>query len=317
MFRMIVILAALAVVAVAVHLTARLRESRAQATYPPQGRMLDVSGRQVHAVVMGSGPDVVLIHGASGSTRDMTFSFAQRLAKRYRVIALDRPGFGYTPARGGWWQRRSDTLAEQAALLAQAAAQLGADRPIVVGQSYGGAVSLAWALDHPAAALVQVGGVSHPWQAPPSLRNRLFATRLGAATLVPLATALVPQTMVDHAIKGIFAPDPVPTGYNRQVGAGLTLRRATLRTNARQLVDLKPAITAQSPRYGELTLPIEIVHGALDTTVGLDIHAARLVADVPSATLERLPQTGHMPHHTAQNAVIAAVDRAAARAGLR
>lgn len=314
MIRFVVILAALVV---AVHLAARLRESRAEAAFPPQGQMLDVGGRQVHAVVMGDGPDLVLIHGASGSTRDMTFRFAQRLAERYRVIALDRPGFGYTPAGDPWWRRGSETPAEQAALLSQAAAQLGAERPLVVGQSYGGAVSLAWGLDHPAAALVQIAGVSHPWQGPPSLRNRLFASRLGAAVVVPLATALVPKPVVDSAIQDIFAPDPTPDGYSAEVGAPLTLRRGTLRTNARQIVDLKAAIIAQSARYPELTLPIEIIHGTDDTTVGLEVHATRLVADVPSARLERLPDIGHMPHHTAQDAVIAAIDRAATRAGLR
>ena len=34
-------------------------------------------------------------------------------------------------------------------LLQAAAAQLGADKPLVMGQSFGGAVALAWALDHP------------------------------------------------------------------------------------------------------------------------------------------------------------------------
>ena len=44
----------------------------------------------------GEGPDVVLIHGAFGSLRDFTFDLSDRLSERYRVIAFDRPGLGYT-----------------------------------------------------------------------------------------------------------------------------------------------------------------------------------------------------------------------------
>jgi pimeloyl-ACP methyl ester carboxylesterase len=38
---------------------------------------------------------------------------------------------------------------------------------------------------------------------------------------------------------------------------------------------------------------------------------------VPQATLTRLEGVGHLPHQTAPDATRAAIDRAAARAGLR
>jgi len=53
------------------------RESLAEATYPPTGQLVEVNGRTVHAHIEGRGPDLVLIHGASGNTRDFTFSLAQ------------------------------------------------------------------------------------------------------------------------------------------------------------------------------------------------------------------------------------------------
>ncbi|MFN5826119.1 MAG: alpha/beta hydrolase, partial [Rhodobacterales bacterium] len=46
------------------------RRAAAEAAYPPTGTILRVNGRAVHADVSGTGPDVVLIHGASGNTRD-------------------------------------------------------------------------------------------------------------------------------------------------------------------------------------------------------------------------------------------------------
>lgn len=68
----------------------------AETSYPPTGQLLTVEGHTVHAHVEGHGPDLILIHGASGSTRDFTFSFVERMKGRYRVIAFDRPGLGWS-----------------------------------------------------------------------------------------------------------------------------------------------------------------------------------------------------------------------------
>ncbi|MCX8955109.1 alpha/beta hydrolase, partial [Ruegeria sp. NA] len=71
-------------------------EAQAEAAFPPEGQILDVDGIAVHAVIMGNGPDVVLLHGSSGNTRDMTFALAPILADNYRVIVFDRPGLGFS-----------------------------------------------------------------------------------------------------------------------------------------------------------------------------------------------------------------------------
>ena len=80
---------------------------------------------------------------------------------------------------------------------------------------------------------------------------------------------------------------------------------------------MKPHIIAQSARYPALTLPMELIHGDADTIVPLDVHSIPLSRLLPNAHLTVLPGTGHMPQHSQQPAVIAAIDRAATRAGLR
>ena len=75
---------------------ARAREAAAESAYPPAGQFVTVAGRRVHALVRGTGPDLVLIHGASGSLRDFSFELVDQLARDFRVIALDRPGFGWS-----------------------------------------------------------------------------------------------------------------------------------------------------------------------------------------------------------------------------
>jgi len=77
----------------------RRAEARAETSermYPPIGQFVEVRGRRVHYVQAGEGPDLVLIHGASGNLRDWTFDFVDRIAHRYRVTVCDRPGLGYT-----------------------------------------------------------------------------------------------------------------------------------------------------------------------------------------------------------------------------
>jgi len=130
-----------------------------------------VDGTRVHYIDTGpdnpDAPAVVLIHGSSGNLNDWTFDIVGRLSDRYRVIAFDRPGLGYTdrisPAFEGAANTAAESPQQQAAFLKQAADTLGITRPIVLGHSYGGSVALAWGLDHDPAALVIVSAASNPW----------------------------------------------------------------------------------------------------------------------------------------------------------
>lgn len=291
------------------------REQAAEAAFPPTGQLLQVDGTTVHAHVQGSGPDLVLIHGASGNTRDFTFALVDRLAQDYRVIAFDRPGLGWTDDLGA----RGISPLEQARLLQSAADQLGVRRPIVMGHSYGGSVAMAWGLtDTPdVAALVIVSGATMPWPGGLGPFYAVTGTRLGGATLVPAITAFVSPERAEAVVDGIFAPGPAPEGYAEYVGVALSMRRHSLRANGQQVWGLKPYVTRMSEEYPKLNLPVEIVHGTADTTVPADIHAIPLSKLLPDAQLTLLPDVAHMPHHTNPEAVIDAIHRAAIRAGLR
>jgi pimeloyl-ACP methyl ester carboxylesterase len=298
---------------------ARVHETRAEAAWPPRGQFVTVDGHRVHAVVMGpeagEAPDLVLLHGASGNTRDMTFHLASALTGPYRVIVFDRPGLGYSDQIG----RDGATITEQAALLQRAAAKLAATHPIVLGHSYGGAVALAWAVTRPGtlSALVSVAGAAKPWDSPLPPLYRVLSHPVLGPVAAPIITAFVPDSYVENAVSEIFAPQAPPEGYLGHVGAALTLRRETLRENALQRAGLLAEIEVLHIRYDEIGMPLEIVHGTADTTVGLSIHARPLTDQVPGAHLTVLDGVGHMPHHAAPDAVIAAIHRAANRAGLR
>lgn len=292
---------------------AAARESEAAGAFPALGRMVPVQDGFIHAEMQGAGRDLVMIHGASGNTRDFTFRLAGELARSYRVTAFDRPGLGWSTDLGD----AGIDPAAQARALAAAARDLGIERPIVLGQSYGGAVALAWALEAadilPPAALVLVSAAAMPWEGGLGLRYDFLSSRLGLATALPLATAFLPDSLVVREIEGIFAPEPVPDGYAAHIGAGLTLRRAVMRANLLQVAGLKPHLQRMALHYPGLTLPVEMVHGTADVIVPPHIHAEPLQRLLPDAALDLIEGAGHMPHHTQPDRVASAIARAARR----
>ncbi|MEL7150624.1 MAG: alpha/beta hydrolase [Pseudomonadota bacterium] len=315
------LLVTLVAVATLAHYRAAQRTERIEATYPPQGEFVTINGRKVHVVVKGSGPDLVLIHGAGGNARDFTYQFVDRIAERYRVFAIDRPGLGYTdrtrPGLNAAFTRDAESPIEQAKLLAAATRELGAENPIVLGHSFGGAVAMAWALEEPASGIVILSGATMPW--PGELRRyyRVFGSPLGSALGGPLVSAFVSDTRVRASLDGVFAPAPVDPGYYEGAAVPLAIRTDTFRANARQVKTLRPHLVEMAERYPDMTLPVEVLHGTADTTVRTDIHAEPLVAALPNAVLTVLEGAGHAPHHVTPEPVIAAIDRVVERAGLR
>jgi pimeloyl-ACP methyl ester carboxylesterase len=289
---------------------AAAREKSAEAAFPPEGQFLTVEGLRIHAYVTGSGPDLVLIHGAGGNLREFTFALTEKLAKSYRVIAFDRPGLGFSDNPGD----KANDPREQARILQAAAAQLDVKNPIVLGHSYGGAVTMGWALNQPGStrALVIVSGATMPF--PGDVDAWYYQTGGWYSGLLnPVLSAFAPQSQIDASVSRIFAPEAVPQGYGAHIGPGLTLRRASLRSNGRQVLALKTMLTDMATGYRALTIPVEIIHGTADTTVRPEIHAEPLLKALPNAALTLIEGAGHMPHHIHTDQIIAAIERVAAR----
>ena len=318
----------LGISALATAITAQYRAAQATTLFPPLGQFVEVTGGKVHYVQDGSGPHLILLHGAGGNLREFTFDLMARLTDRYTVTAFDRPGLGYTdrvPAvKTGVTATEGDSPQDQAAMLREAAEKIGVTDPIVAGHSFGGIVSYAWAvagLDQSspvnAKAVVSLAGVTMPWPGALDPYYTVNGSGFGGAVTIPVISAFTPQSIVEKRIVGTFFPQTAPEGYAHYIGAGLTLRPGSMRANIRQVNTLRPHVVELSKRYPELTLPIEIVHGEADTTVPIHIHAEEIEKIVASVNTVRLPGVGHMPHHADPRVVIGAINRAAMRAGLQ
>ena len=290
-----------------------LEDRMAHADMPPEGQFVPLSDGQLHAIVRGDGPDLVMIHGANSNARDFSFDLMGRMADDFRVIAFDRPGFGYSDDFG-------DPLSPmaQAEILRRGAEQLDIENPIVLGHSYGGAVALAWALDagDAIAGLTLLAPASHPWPGELGLWYRVSASPLGQHVILPVVANLTPRALLKGSLERVFEPDPVPEGYLDHLGVDLTLRTSQLRINARQIDRLKGYLEDLAPDYPTLNVPIEVIHGSEDRTVGLQYHAERLEDEIDGVNLTRIEGMGHLPHHADPELVAEIIRRTAERAGV-
>ena len=284
----------------------RVQARRAQAATPPAGDHIEVEGVRLHYVDRGSGPAVVLLHGNGVTLQDFDASGVLGLAAAsYRVIAFDRPGFGYSerPRTTIW------TPQAQAAIVAAALRHLGIGQAVVVGHSWGAMVALAMALDHPdtVAGLVLLSGyyygTARPDVLPASLPAMPIAGDLMAATVSPLFGALLGPA----AIRASFAPAPVSEKF-AAFPLALTLRPSQVRATAADTALMVPAAIALSRRYGELALPVVIMAGEGDLIAHVGNHAERLAGDIAGSDLRIVAGQGHLLHYAVPDQVIAAIN---------
>lgn len=283
----------------------RASARRAEAATPPIGKFVEVDGVRLHYVDQGQGAVVVLLHGNGVMLQDFEVSgVLGRAAEDHRVIAFDRPGFGYSDRpRSAIW-----TPAAQATLITRALKQIGVETAVVVGHSWGTMVALAMALDHSdtVSGLVLLSGYyygsARPDVVPASLPAVPVVGDVLAYTVAPLAGLVTGPV----AIKASFAPAPVSDKFAAFPKA-MALRPSQVRATAADTALMVPSAVVLSQRYGELALPVLIMAGAGDLIAHVDKHARRLVGDIAGAELRVVPDQGHLFHYAVPEQVVAAI----------
>lgn len=148
---------------------------------PEIGQSIDAGGIDVNYHDHGSGFPVLLIHGSGpGVSAYANWRLVMpELSKQRRVIAPDMVGFGFTERPAGY-QYTMTNWVKQAIDLLDA---LGLEQVDLVGNSFGGALSLALTIHHPERVrrlvLMGAAGVSFPitpaldavWGYEPSFEN--------------------------------------------------------------------------------------------------------------------------------------------------
>lgn len=310
-FVIIAVLLLIALIAGLVGFTANTAR-KVEAALPPRGAFFNVDGERIHYVdTGGAGPAIVMIHGLASNLLHFSYALASELAGEFRLILVDRPGSGYSTRAA----RADASPAAQASAIAKLMNTLGLKRPLVVGHSLGGAISLALALDHPdcVGALALIAPLTSAPEEPPAvfrwlaIRSSLARNLIAWTLAVPLAILRGPA-----GLKEAFAPEPVAPDFAVRAGGLLGLRPQGFYGASSDMVALDGAMPSYMRRYASLTVPFGMLYGRGDHLLDYRANGEALKAVCPALDLE-LIEGGHMLLMTAPERCAALIRRIASR----
>jgi len=255
----------------------------------------------------GGSPAVLLLHGWSDSSYTWR-ELIPRLEDRYRLIAPDWPGFGYSDKRGP-----AMGYGDLARLCAGLLDELGLDRAVVVGNSMGGGAAVRFAADFPDRTLGLVAvdaaaGMSHdegPW-----LQSLLTTDGVNLAAVwimgrltyrISLITAVADgDSVTAEVVEEMYRPLNTPGGRVAMLEQFIHIRG-------------EPVTRADVERIRAPTL---ILWGRDDSWLPL-AAAERLHAWIPGSRLEVLDGVGHLPQWEAPQKTAELIDEFARTLGTR
>jgi pimeloyl-ACP methyl ester carboxylesterase len=262
-------------------------------------RELTWRGRTVRWGRGGSGPDVVLCHGTPWSSR-LWSPYADALAAAYTVHLWDMPGYGASSKHAD----HPIDLGVQGEVFAALLDHWGLASPHVVAHDYGGAVALRAHLvhDRPFASLALVDVVAlRPWG---SAYFRLVHDHAEVFTALPAA---IHRGALEAYVAGASHHGLTPGALAMLTGPWLDDEGQA--AFYRQIAEADERFTAEiEDRYADLALPVRVVWGTEDTWIPPD-RGERLAATIPGATLERVPDAGHLIQLDQPVALASALER--------
>ena len=277
---------------------------------PPDGGFHAIRGHRIHVRDIGQGPAIVMTHGLAGQMRNFA-AVVEQLRASHRIVLIDRPGSGHSPGRG------DDSLTDQAGIVAGLIDALGLDRPLIVGHSLGGAVSMALALNHAdkIAGLALIAPLTQVQEEVPAAFRGLVIEKPAVRTIVA-NTLAIPMMRLNSARSRVtlFAPEPVHPAFDIDYGGAMLARPRAFYASSSELVAVNDALAPLVARYGEIALPVRILFGEGDQVLAASIHGTRTAGEIRGAQCTILPGAGHMLPVTAPARVAAFIAEARAAA---
>jgi pimeloyl-ACP methyl ester carboxylesterase len=254
-------------------------------------RWIEIEGRAVNVIDIGSGPPVLLIHGLAcwQSWLENICSFA----RDHRVIAMDLPGFGASPP-----PVEPISITGYARILDALCEHMGVERATVVGNSMGGFIGAELAIRFPERVerlcLAPAIGLNMEWvraQRKKDLTSVIENFLFFALAWLSIRSDLpVRRPRLRRKLLALIVAHP------ELLPGGLIL--AVVRGNGKQAA--VPAALEAMTRYpirdrlGEIACPALIIWGAEDRLVPVQ-DADEFEWLIPDARKLIYPDTGHMP----------------------
>ncbi|MGI5261670.1 alpha/beta fold hydrolase [Streptomyces angustmyceticus] len=229
--------------------------------------------------VLGSGPGLVLAHGAGSSANNTYGPILEGLAAHHTVVAVDYPGSGETP--------RSTTpldIDEVADQLVAAAVAEGLDTFALHGYSLGGPIAIRAAARHPerVTALVLSATMAHP------NNQQILTVKVWRKLAATGDRRLVSEFLFPHAL----SPQAIEAMPAEQLEEALTYAAAEVADGTVEHADLVSRIDVRDD-LAALRVPTLVISTTADHLAPPALH--RHLADtIPGAQLAEIP-TGHLP----------------------
>lgn len=262
---------------------------------------------EIEYVLKGSGPVLLMLHGAPGGYDQGTLDMEMWIDEGFSLLAISRPGYLRTPLNTG------ETFEEQADAIEALLNTLGISKVAILGASGGGPIALHFALRHPnrLSALVLMAAVSNEYSVSQdqmdSLLGRIFLSDSGADfgawlydvltrrwTTISLKEALK-ETMIvdseerDNYVKQVMnAPEQVDW-YKRFIRTTCPMSPRMIGLNN----DIKLLQQVSSTSLEDVECPTLVIHGTVDGDVSFS-NAEFAASSIPNAKLHSLENIGHL-----------------------
>jgi pimeloyl-ACP methyl ester carboxylesterase len=270
-------------------------------------------GGTIHLIDTGTGRPVVLLHGVT--LQWWVWSAAIRLLRdRYRVVAWDMRGHGRSTAG-----RHGVTLEDAARDLAQVLEALDLHDAIIVGHSMGGMVAGRFACQQPDELRNRVSAILFlaTSAAPLSIKGLAGGLSAAAGVAARFGTASIRNPRLAYHWRDTdLSAAMVRLAFGRHPTARMVddVRTMLAETSHETLAEAGAAIADHDVRDELATVSVAttVVVGDQDrlTPPG---HARALAELVAGTELIVLPGIGHQVMQEAPDALVAAIDKLAAR----
>ena len=257
---------------------------------------VDAGGVRWHVQIAGSGPVLVLLHGAGASTHTWR-DLLPALSADFTVVCPDLPGHALSHIASGW----RPGLREMAGALDDLLRALNLQPQAVVGHSAGGAVAAQWVLGRqsqtPAGKPILIG-LNPAWLPIPGMASWMFPVAAKVLALNPLSALWIAR----HGKRPGVVKKLVDETGSRLDAQGVEYYARLIRQPAhvRGVLAMMAAwvMGALGRRMPELRGPVFMHLGGRDTTVPTS-WSGRTYAAVAHARGITEPELGHLAHEEA------------------
>lgn len=306
MRRFVVRGAAVIAVLIAVLAVVNLTLARLPAMPSADGKYITLRGKEIHYTEQpGPGVPVVMIHGLPGTNRD--FELVTRELPGVHVISIDRPGFGWS--KGGWVSYQ-----EQINVVHDLLSRLHLAPAILVGHSFGGALTLGVARRYPqdiAKMVLVAPGAGGMRSKMPDLFNARYV-RFSQLPVVDTFFDVVANNVIKRVAgvsgaKRAFDPAPVDSSYVQRL-LSVSMSPGNLAAFASDQLQFDETSEWLDENVSQIRVPSVIIGARSDKLVAVD-HVRRLAGELPGADLT-VVDGGHMIPYTHPDVIAAQVRRA-------